>query len=290
MFKPGEEVKVIHDDLGLTSDGSDLFYSSSPVIEDGEQFNASCSSAERTAAILGCYYKRTIYIYNVTNTELVRAKDVSAAHEMLHAAYERLNIIDRSHVDSMLQVEYAKQKNNSELQKLMDYYKQAEPGALTNELHSILGTTIASLSPDLEAYYRRYFTDRQKIVAMNNAYSNVFTTIENRANELTAKVDVMQPQLKADLATYNTDITQLNEDISAFNSRAQNNYFTTQAAFNAAQRALTIRINDMNARRSDINTRVTEYNGYVAELKQLSVKVNELNSSINGIASPEATL
>lgn len=290
MFTPSVEVKAIHDELGLTADGSDLFYSSTPSVENSEQFNASCGSAERTAAILGCYYKRTIYIYNVTNKDLVQAKDVSAAHEMLHAAYERLNIIDRSRVDSMLQVEYAKQKNNTELKKLMDYYKQAEPEALTNELHSILGTTIASLSPELESYYSRYFNDRQKIVAMNTAYNSVFTTIESRANELSTKVDAMQPQLKADLASYNADITKLNDDIATFNTKVQNRDFTTQAELDTAQRALNVRVNGMNARRSDINAQVTAYNEYIAELKQLSVKVTELNNSINGIASPEASL
>lgn len=290
MFEPSPEVKVIHDGLGLTAQGSDLFYASSPSVEDSDQFNQSCASAERTAAILGCYYKRTIYIYNVTNAELAQAKDASAAHEMLHAAYERLTVIDKSRVDSMLQAEYAKLKGDAELNKLMDYYRQAEPGALTNELHSIIGTTIATISPDLEAYYRRYFTDRQKIVALNTAYSSVFTKIEDQANALSAKIDAIHPQLQADLTAYNTDITRLNDDISAFNTKVQAGYFTTQAAFSEAQRALTGRVNDMNVRRSDINVRVAEYNEYIAELKRLSVKVTELNNSINGIATPEASL
>ncbi len=44
-------------------------------------------------AILGCYNpsSRDIYIYNVTNSELDGVKEVTAAHEMLHAAWERLS-------------------------------------------------------------------------------------------------------------------------------------------------------------------------------------------------------
>lgn len=290
LAKPSTEVVAIHDAIGMTAEGSDVFYASNPSVETGAQFNESCSSSERTAAILGCYYKRTIYIYNVTNAELAKAEDVTAAHEMLHAAYERLNFIDKSHVDAMIKVEYAKQKNNTELRALMKYYEQTEPDALTNELHSILGTTVASLSPDLEAYYGRYFTNRSKIVAMNTTYTSVFSSIENQSNQLSAKIDAMKPQIEADLASYNNQLSQLDTDIATFNTRAATGYYTTQAAFNADRSVLANRVEALNALRSDINARVNEYNGYIAELKKLSVRVGELNSSINGISTPEASL
>ena len=290
LFTPSSEVVAIHNSIGLTAQGGDLFYASKPAIESNEEFNAACNSAERTAAILGCYYKRSIHIYDVTNTELAKAENVSAAHEMLHAAYERLNFIDRSNVDSMLTIEYAKLKNDSELQKLMEYYKQAEPDALTNELHSIIGTTIADLSPGLESYYERYFKDRQKLVAMNQEYNDVFASIEKQSAELSAKVDAMKTQLDADLASYASDLDQLDADISTFNTRAADGYYRTVSAFNAARQVLTGRVASLNARRSEVNARVAEYNGYVAELNKLSIRVNELNSSINGITEPEASL
>ena len=41
----------------------------------------------------------------------------------------------------------------------------SEPGQRLNELHSLLGTEVAHLSPALERYSHRYFHDRQGIVS-----------------------------------------------------------------------------------------------------------------------------
>lgn len=289
-FTPSAEVAAIRDSLSLTDEASDIFYASRPSVQDSEQFNKSCNSSERTAAILGCYYLRSIYIYNITNTELVGAKTVSAAHEMLHAAYERLNFIDKSRVDAMLQVEYAKLKDDTEVAKLMTYYKQAEPSDLLNELHSILGTTVASLSPELEAYYGRYFKDRQKIVQLNSNYNAVFSSVESQANELSSKIDALGATIKSRTSAYSTVVASLNNDIATFNKRAQTGYYTSTWQFNNDKYALEVRINSVNNERTEINAQITEYNGYVAELEKLSVKAEDLNKSINGINLPEVTL
>lgn len=285
-YVPTSEIAGIHDMLQLTGEGSNLLYASAPVIETGQSFNSACESTERTQAILGCYNLRKIYLYDVVNPELAGAKEVTAAHEMLHAAYERLNVLDRPRVDQMMGAEYQKLKGEPELKKLVDYYEKAEPGSLNNELHSILGTIEVELSPELEAYYARYFKNRAAIVAMDTKYSAVFSDVEQRVAQLTVQIEERKPEVEASLSGYQTDLAQLNTDIADFNAKTNAGVFRTTSAFNAARQALVSRVNAINARRESVNADITAYNALVAEQNKLAVRVEQLNSSIN--AAPAA--
>ena len=289
-FTPSADVAQLHDELKLTGEGSDLLYASKPEVQTGTAFNESCQSKERTAAILGCYAVRKIYLYDVTNKELVGAEPSTAAHEMLHAAYDRLNYFERKNVDSLLDEEYQKVKEDPSIVKLMQYYKEAEPEALTNELHSILGTTIADLTPGLEQYYKRYFTDRQAVVQMKRLYSSIFSDVESESKQLSSQIKAMKPRIDAELASYDADMKQLDADIAAFNAQAKGGFYKAQYAFNAARQQLVNRVDGINGRRNAINSEVAQYNDLIAQLNALSVRVNELNSSINAAPAPSAGL
>jgi len=67
QFQPSEQIASIRNRIGLTGHGERIFYATAPAIEDKTQFNKSCQSTERTAAILGCYFKDRIYLYNIKN-------------------------------------------------------------------------------------------------------------------------------------------------------------------------------------------------------------------------------
>jgi hypothetical protein len=281
-FHPSARVQAVNQRLELTSRGTDLLYASHATIEDQEQFNTSCQSSERTAAILGCYYQRNIYLFNITNSELDGAIEVTAAHEMLHAAYERLNFIERAHVDSLIKAEYQHLMKDPAIAEEMAYYQKAEPGAEINELHSIIGTTVADISPELESYYGQYFQKRSDIVALNEKYNAVFVALNKKAEALQASITAEQPAIKAALEAYNADRQQLETDIDTFNQRAASNGFSSQSSFNVTRNALMARVGEMNARRSAINQRVDNFNAMITELNQLSVRVNEINQSLNG--------
>ena len=162
-FTPPAAVAAVEGSIKLTPTAQRTFRATQPAIETSDQFNAHCKSTERTAAILGCYYGDRIYLFDVENAELAGAKEVTAAHELLHAQYARLNIFERPKVDSIIKKAYQKVKNDPEIAKAMEYYREAEPGAELDELHSIIGTTIGELDSDLEQYYARYFTDRASL-------------------------------------------------------------------------------------------------------------------------------
>lgn len=284
-FQAPERVAAARERIGFTSRGGNIFYASQPTVQDKVEFNNSCGSTERTAAILGCFFEDRIYLYNVSNVELDGALEVTAAHEMLHAAYQRLSLLERDRIDSLIQAEYAKVKDLPMIKDLMDYYKTAEPGAELNELHSILGTTVADLSPELEDYYKRYFTDRAAIVAMNDRYNQVFSKLKERTSELQSKIDDMGSNLKSELSRYESDRVRLETDIKDFNRRADSSRFYSTAQFYSERAELERRVNELNSRRNVINAEVKRYNGYVEELNAVSVHVSELYESINGIES-----
>lgn len=286
MFTPTAAVAGVNDKLAMTNLGTDLFYASNPTIESASTFNSSCSSEERTTAILGCYWKRKIHLFDIQNKELEGTLEVTAAHEMLHAAYERLNVFERAYVDGLLRAEYAKLKDDASLKQVMQYYEKAEPGAEINELHSIIGTTIATLSPELEKYYGNYFTNRSAIVAMNGKYNAVFGELSKKADDLQKQIDSEGPIIRQLLADYEESRKQLESDIAAFNARAQSGGFTSQSAFNVARAALLTRVSQLNNDRESLNGQVDVYNQLVEELNKLAVHVSELNQSINGVAGP----
>lgn len=286
QFEPSAQLAKSTTRIKLTPRGEQIFYATAPAIEDKTQFNQSCASTERTVAILGCYYGDNIFLYNIKNTELDGTLEVTAAHEMLHAAYHRLNYFERQHVDGLVSAEYENIKDDPEIKQVMKYYQEAEPGAELDELHSIIGTTIKDLPPELEQYYAQYFTDRGAIVALNEKYNAVFSELNKQADALQKQIDKEGPAIKADMAAYEIDLAQLNLDIQSFNQRADAGAFSSQSEFATARAALEARASELGRRQRSLNARVDAYNHDIDALNKLAVHVNTLNESINGVDAP----
>lgn len=285
QYTPSSHISAIEQRVTLTSAGRRIFYATSPEVQDSGQFNGSCHSVERTTAILGCYYRDRIYLYNVQNSELDGALDVTAAHELLHAAYARLSTFEQRKVDGLVRAAYQKVKNEPTLKRLMEYYKQAEPGAEINELHSILGTTIANLDSELERYYARYFTNRASIVTLNQRYTQVFSELDQQATSLKAKISAEESSLKTETDAYQNELNQLNSDIQSFNQRAVSGDFSSQE-FYAMRSALSGRVASLNNQQNQLNTRISAYNTMIAEYNKLAVRAQQLNQSMNGVSAP----
>ena len=289
-YSPSPEIARVSERLQYSGYGQTLFYASDPQIEDQTTLNESCLSTERTAAMLGCYYLRKIHLFDIKNPELDGAVEVTAAHEMLHAAYDRLNFFERQRVDALISEQYQLIKDEPYIKQLMEYYTKAEPGSDMNELHSIIGTTTAEISDELERYYGQYFKDRQIIVAMNTRYNQIFRSVEAEANQLAERINSEAERIQYDLEAYDAARKQLEQDISSFNERASGGGFGSQGAFVTARGALVARINQLNGERDAINARVDAYNRDVEALKALSVRHEQLNQSINGVTAPATEL
>lgn len=286
QFKPSGAIVTLSSRVGLNDNGKFIFYASQPELNSAADFNSVCKRIENTTSILGCYSNSKIYIYNVTDTQLDGIREVTAAHEMLHAAYQRLGDDEKKSVDALLEAEYKKLESDKQFAELIAFYARTEPGERDNELHSIIGTVTTSVDPALETYYQKYFSNRQDTVALYTKYNGVFQTLTDRANTLSDQLNSLASSITADSAQYNTDIKTLNDDIVSFNSRAENGGFSSQYQFNTERAALSARVTKLNATRTNINNDVDRYNTLLAEYNSIATQSKKLYNSIDSTLAP----
>jgi hypothetical protein len=291
QYQPTLPVEQLVDRSGMNDQGKFYFYASTPTLESTQVFNDKCGGhREESTAILGCYAAQKIYIYNVTDARLDGIREVTAAHEMLHAVYERMNEDERQKVNALLEAEYSKLKNDKNLSERMAFYAKTEPGQRDNELHSVIGTEVASISKGLEEHYKKYFTDRQKVVALHTKYATVFSDLQMRSDELINELKALGNTIEEDTITYNNAVGQLDRDIEAFNARANSGGFTSQAQFNAERSNLMSRVSALDSLRDKINTNVAKYESLREELTSIASTSDALNKSIDSSLAPAPSI
>lgn len=286
QYKPTSDISAITSRSGLNDYGKFLFYASRPELDKSQTFNGLCNRIENSTAILGCYSNDRIYLYDVTDTRLDGIREVTAVHETLHAAYQRLSSNKKSEVNKLLEAEYTKLKTNTNFASLIKYYDSAEPGQRDNELNSIVGTEVASVSPELEDYYRQYFSDRQQIVKLYYQYNDVFQELSVKASALADQLKNLTTKITTESDKYNSDIKQLNADITDFNERANNNEFTSLSTFYSERENLMSRINAVAAERSSIEADISSYNTNLNEYNSTTAESKELYNSIDSTLVP----
>ncbi len=286
QYSPSTAVANITERVKLTDTGKFAFYASQPAVDGSRAFNATCDRKEENTAILGCYAANRIYIFDVQDTRLDGIEEVTAAHELLHAVYQRLSDGEKADVDRLVEAEYEKLRMDPDFAERMAFYDRTEPGERDNELHSIIGTEVGSISSAMEAHYAKYFTDRSKIVGYYAAYNKVFTELSDRAKELSTQLDNLSAEIKDATAKYNSDIKQLNADIAQFNQRASSGDFTSQAQFNAQRQALVTRVEALAQERNSVNAKIDEYNQLKDEYNNTVTQSNQLYKSIDSSLAP----
>lgn len=279
-FSPTSAVSAIVDSSRMTAEGRFLFLASRPVVESPTTFASSCASNQEGSGILGCYLPRdrSIHLFDVTDPRLSGLTDVVAAHEMLHAAWDRMNTIERQQLTPLLEAEAAKLSGDADFQARLAYYAVHEPGERENELHSIIGTEVATIGPALEAHYATWLGDRRAIVALQAKTNAVFTDLEKRSSDLSTAMAAIQTAIDGEYSAYTTGYAQLNADIRHFNARTD---FTSNREIDQARRALEARRGALDAQYADILAKTAEYNADVAELRAIGDQTAGLNQALN---------
>lgn len=286
QYKPSTEVTSLVERGGMGDYGKFLFYASEPALEATQKFNDACQRTETVVSILGCYKENKIYLYDIKAAELDGIRETTAVHETLHAAYSRLDDYEKKKVDNLLEIEYQKLEKIPEYKELMDYYAKSEPGQRDNELHSIIGTEIKTISSELETYYSKYFASRQKIVDLCTKYKAVFTALDKKAADLLSKMDSLSESIVADVDTYNEETITLNNDIASFNAKASGGGFSTQYQFNSARLVLVNRLSTLESERFAIEEDMKLYRSYVDEYNTISTQSTKLTNSIDSTLAP----
>lgn len=270
----------------MTDVGEFYFYTSHPAIETSQDFNRDCTRKETSSAILGCYATNRIYIYNVPNEQLDGIQEVTAAHETLHAIYQRMSQGEKAVVDPLLEKEFDKRKGDKSLTERMAYYNRTEVGERDNELHSILGTEYGDLDPVLEKHYAKYFKDRQAVVTLHTKYATVFNNLAAKADSLSGQLKALAAKIEQESTDYNAAVKALNSAIQSFNARAAAGDFSSQAQFNSQRSSLMSRADTLDTQRQTINDDIVQYNKTRDEYNQTANTSNDLYKSIDSNLAP----
>lgn len=290
QYSPSPDVSAYAERAELTEEGKFLFYASRPVVASDRAFNDICSVYQEDVGILGCYVPsaRQIYLYDVTDPRLDGLEEVVAAHELLHAVWDRMSAAERESLAPLLEAEAGKRADDVDFAETLAFYARTEPGERLNELHSIIGTEFATVGPELEAHYARYFADRGVIAALHEQSNRVFLEQSAAMEALTTQIDELAASIDADYAAYNTAYDELNADVEGFNTRAEAGDFSSQAEFDRDRAALIQRQDALDADYATIESRVAQYDALLAQLDALNATTNELNAAINIAPHPSA--
>lgn len=282
QYQPSAAVAALAERSGMSDRGRFYFFVTQPSLENAEQFNQECRRVEQASPILGCYDQAAdrIHIYDVTHPELDGIKEVTAAHEMLHAAWARMGRAERQRLGELLEAAYQRVKTD-DLTERMAYYERAQPGSRSNELHSILGTEVAGLGEELEQHYRRFFTNRQAVVGLHAAYHQRFITMQQEAERISGELNGQRAAIEQRSARYSAGVAAFNASAATFNDRAARGDFSSQAAFQAERARLMQQSQELSAEQQAIQAAVAEYNRQVATLNALGQKIQSLQQQLD---------
>lgn len=292
QYKPDVAVMTLVRNTQLSDKGTFYFYASTPAVKNAKEFNQGCRKQETGSAILGCYTNGRIYVYDVPDERLNGIEEVTAAHEMLHAAYARLSDDKRARVDQLLETAYAHLKT-PELEQRMKYYDHAEPGETVNELHSIIPTEFRDIGPELEQYYTQYFDDRLVIVGFHDTYQQIFHDLEAQSKNLKTQLNELSATIEQKKASYELDRLSIEAEGGSLSHTYQALDRTNAAAVNAYNlrvQSYNARLAGLRATYDEITSLVAQYNELVRQYNDVVTSQRDLNQKIDSTAPPSKPL
>lgn len=226
-YKPTAEIADIAEKNTLTDKGKATLYRSEPEIVDGETFKKYCfaNGVEALACNApkpggGPFGGRQIFLLKIDDPRFLDHKYAAAVHEMLHSAYNRLSTDEKKRLNTLLDQELAKRRDDSSLMGPIDTIKKRKSNNylkdIQEELHSKFGVEYSDLSPELEDYYKQYFVDRRKVVELFK--NGGFNSRVKKVEEISYETKMLASQLTAGRSKLTAD--QYNNLVYRYNAKA----------------------------------------------------------------------
>lgn len=271
-YTPPQAIAALATDTTMNDASRRLFYVWHPELADKATFNTHCRDNEQTI-VLGCFIPGNgIYLLDVTDDRLTGVEQVTAAHELLHAAYERLSSKERARIDALVLQTY-ESLNNERIKSTVELYRSQDPGIVPNELHSIIGTEVRDLPAELEEYYGRYFIDRSKVVGFSERYEQAFIDRRNQIRAYDEQLAVLKTQLEAlqsSLLATDSELKNQRDYMNGLKSSGQTTAYNEQVPI--------------------YNAKVRQYNRDINKLEDMISQYNDIVQKRNSIAAEEAEL
>lgn len=292
-FDPTEQVLQVLDDLDLTDAGERIFLASGPTVDGSQTFNEQCADVDHSEQghVLGCFTGERIHLFSVTDERISGIVEVTAAHELLHAAYTRLGDGDRTALNAkLLRVFDDLSEHDDDLRERMSVYTHLSDAAFANELHSVLGTEVRDLPDWLEEHYAQWFEDRAGLVDRFEAYHTVFADLQDRSETLQAEMIDLRTDVERRKVAYDDAVAQFNADADEFSRRNRDFEFSGRPEeFEQIRSELESRRDELASTLDGLQADIDRYNAMRDELQELSEVSNDLDQQLNSDLAPVTT-
>ncbi len=275
-YTPTVAATQLATNTSMTNLGRKIFYLQKPQVQGKEAFYISCEEGE-TSVVLGCFKPAEgIFLLKVDDARLAGVEEVTAAHEMLHAAYARLGFQEKKRVTDMINAAYSKVTDQDIKGKIKLY--QDNKADVTNELHSILATEVSSLPSDLEQYYTKYFSNRSAIVTYAAGYKNEFKKRKDRVAELDNQLKNIEESIAANNAQLDTQQAAINNESKRLDDLRNQGLIDEYNAGVATYNKSLIPFRSLIAETKGL---VSEYKSVLTERNKVANEAQELNKALD---------
>ena len=284
-YHPTATVASLASDDTLTSYARKILYVNAPLLAPKSTFNNYCTAGHEQTVVLGCYHgnQNGIFLLAVSDPRLNGMEQVTVAHEMLHAAYDRLSRSEKNKVNAMLIDYYQHGLHDQTIEQQIAGYQKTEPDAIVDEMHSIFGTEVATLPDPLEHYYQQYFIDRSKVTGMYAQYESEFTSRQAQVAQYDQQLAQLKTEINADETSAQAELNSLNSQRAQLeNDRTSDN----SSAYNAGVPGYNRAVDSYNAKVTDIRTLIAQYNQLVDDRNAIVLEEQQLMNDISSQVSP----
>lgn len=278
-YEAPSEIASLSERTAMTDKGRKLFYVYDPQLLSKDGFNLACTIGEHSI-VLGCYDGSGIYLYDITDVRLDGVEEVTSAHEMLHAAYERLSSKEKKRIDA-LTAEAIEKSGSTRIRELVEAYRARDPSTVNNEMHSIVGTEMRDIPAELEEYYSRYFLNRERVVEYAEKYEAVFISLDAEVDRIDADLLLR----KAEIDNLEASLEFQAREIAAWEARLNGFKANNQIAeYNSELNGFNNSVRAYNAKLTKTRKLIEEYNQKVIERNNLALQQNQLIKSLDSKA------
>ena len=275
-YTPPVEIVELADATTMTDEGRNIFYVNKPLVVDEVEFNSACRP--ESTIVLGCYISRGgIYLYDIQDPRLAGVKQVTAAHELLHAVYERLSPSERERIDT-LTAEALQTVTQQRILDTVEEYRSGDANVVPNELHSIMATEVRQLPSELEDYYSKYFTNRLRIVEYSEKYETEFASRRQAVD----KLDQELAQLKLEIEGAQNDLSLQYKALQNDKDQLDGLLASGQTEeYNSRVPGFNQQVSAYNRSVREVEAQINRYNALVEQRNNIAVEVQELVDSID---------
>ncbi|MHA3683078.1 hypothetical protein ACXR2W_02310 [Leucobacter sp. HY1908] len=286
-------VIALEESLNLTEAGTRVFLASHPTLDGSQHFNTQCSQLQEDALghVLGCYIDDRIHLFNVTDPRVSEIVQVTAAHELLHAAYARMRPGDRAMLAEKLRQLYEERsQEDPDLKQRMAMYEALSDAGFAGELHSVFGSEQAELPDWLEEHYAQWFTDRAGIVAGYESYRSVFQDLKHEAGTLRDQMKELRTNVEERKVSYDKELASYDADVAAFNRSGKKGSSSRDTAARQRERAaLEARRVALKRTLDELQRDIDHYNEMRSQLETLGQLSTELEQQLDSALAPVTT-